>query len=77
MGNFHQESKYQDACTQYIQELQERVQWVGVLDLEIVAQAHRAGALWVRDTFDSKIDNPEQVQSSANNTPTTGKDTAL
>jgi hypothetical protein len=75
MGNLVQESKYQDACTRYIQELMEKLPWAVALDLEVAAQAHRAGALWVRDTLDNETHNTEHIQPSEN-ASTTGKDTA-
>ena len=64
IGNWNQESKYQDACTRYIQELQEKLPWVGALDLNIVAQGHRAGALWALDTLGNEIRSTEQIQPS-------------
>jgi hypothetical protein len=77
MGNWDRESKYQADCTRYIQELQEKLPWVGALDLNIVAQGHRAGALWALDTLRSEIHNTEQIRPSENNTSTTGKDVSL
>jgi hypothetical protein len=77
MGNFDQESKYQDVCTRYIQELQGKLLWIGLLDLEIVAQAHRAGALWALDTLGNETHSTEQIRPSGNNTPSIGKDASL
>lgn len=64
MGSFDEERKYQRACTLHIQELQGNHPWVGPLDLEIVAQAHRQGALWVRDNYGIGIESTEQIQPS-------------
>jgi hypothetical protein len=75
MGNLAQESKYQDACTRYIQELMEKLPWAVALDLEVAAQAHRAGALWIRDTLGNETHSTEHIQPSGN-ASTTGKDTA-
>jgi hypothetical protein len=71
MGNFDQESKYQGVCTRYIQELQEKLLWIEVLDLEIVAQPHRAGALWARDILGNETHSTEQIQPLENQPPTT------
>lgn len=70
VGNWDRESKYQSDCTQYIQDLQEKLPWVGALDLNIVAQGHRAGALWMLDTLGNGIHSTEQTQSSKNDIPT-------
>lgn len=64
MGNFVEESKYQRACREHIQELRENHRWVCLLDLEIAAQMHRRGALWARDTFGNGIGNTERPSSS-------------
>jgi hypothetical protein len=66
VGNWDQESKYQSDCTRYIQELQEKFPWVGALDLNIVAQGHRAGALWALDTLGNGTHSTEQTQPSEN-----------
>lgn len=77
VGNWDRESKYQSACTQYIRELQEKFPWVGALDQNIVAQGHRAGALWMLDTLGNEIHSIQQIQSSENNNPLSGKDVSL
>lgn len=74
VGNWDQESKYQSDCTRYIQELQEKFPWVGALDLNIVAQGHRAGALWMLDTLSNGIRSTEQIEPFVNDTAATGKD---
>jgi hypothetical protein len=82
MGNWGQESKYQAVCTRYIQELQEKLPWAGVLDLNIVAQGHRAGALWALGTLGNGTHSTEQIQpsenqSSAQLSQNDGKDASL
>ncbi len=74
VGNWDRESKYQSDCTQYIRELQEKFPWIGALDLNIVAQGHRAGALWMLDTLGNGTHSTEQIQSSENDKSSLGKD---
>jgi hypothetical protein len=55
--NFLEQSKYVRTCRNDMQRLQENHQWVGLLDLQIAAQAHRAGASWAIDNFCKRNDN--------------------
>lgn len=77
VGNWDRESKYQSDYTRYIQELQEKFPWVGALDLNIVAQGHRARALWMLDTLGNGIRSTERIQPSENDTAMLGKDASL
>ena len=45
-GNFVAESEFVHACKTDMRQLQANHRWAGVLDLEIAAQAYRAGAGW-------------------------------